>query len=199
MAQLSYGYATPKAVAGGIADISDFSVESRRNEENDGTLKFGMGVVVGTSAGDQIKIPSASTDKFEGIALNGFTNELGMDGSLSVKKDATVGVMSHGKVWVRVKNSETIAYGDTAYLLYSGDYKGYFSKTSSNGIPVGKFISAVTTGETATGIAEIEIGYDKDTDTVYTLPSATTTTKGGIKVGAGLSVTEDGTLSVSGS
>jgi len=192
--QTSYGYATDVAVAGGLADLSDYAVESRKNTENDGVLKFGMGVVVGTTAGKEVKIPTANTDKFEGVAGNGFTTEMDMSGNLSVKKGAIVGCISHGKVWVRVKNSETIAYNDTAYLVYSGDYKGYFSKTATNAIPVGTFKSAVTTGSTATGIAMVELGYDHDT--TYTLPTATASALGGVKVGTGLNVATDGTISV---
>jgi len=61
MGQKSYGYKTAKGVAGGIYDLTRHEVNSRRCEEADGVLSFGLGVVTGTSAGTQIKLPTANT------------------------------------------------------------------------------------------------------------------------------------------
>ena len=163
MAQLTYSYATPVAVAGGIADISDYVIESRANEASDGALYYGMGVVVGTTAGKTVALPSASTDAFEGVVVNGFTTEQSMAGVVTIPNKATVGCMTHGKIWVRVAKSQTVTYNSTAYLYYSGTGAiGCFGASSSNGIPVGTFKSAVTT-TTAYDLALVELGYDKDT------------------------------------
>ena len=61
--QNSYSYKTPKGVAGGLLDLSPYSVDSRINgETTPGALKFGMGVVQGATPGTNVKLPtSAST------------------------------------------------------------------------------------------------------------------------------------------
>lgn len=155
--QTSYNFATSKGVAGGLYDLSPYSVDSRRNESSDGALKFGMGVVVGTTAGNQVKVPSATTNKFEGIALNGFSTELNMTGNLVIKKGVTVGVLSKGRAWVRIKTGITVAYGDDVYLIASGDNAGLFTNAEekventvlSIKITGAKFIGTKGTGNVA--------------------------------------------------
>ncbi len=155
--QTSYNFATTKGVAGGLYDLSPYAVDSRRNESADGTLLFGMGVVVGTAAGNQVKVPSATTDKFEGVAINGFSTELDMDGALIIKKGATVGVLAKGRAWARIKADITVAYGDDVYLIASGDNAGLFTnaeeKSGSTVLSVkisgAKFVGAKGTGDVA--------------------------------------------------
>lgn len=57
-AQLDYGYSTPKGVAGGKVDIAYDEVITRKNEEADGVLKYGMAAMVGTSKGTTRACPS---------------------------------------------------------------------------------------------------------------------------------------------
>ena len=54
--QTSYGNQTPKGVAGGIYDMFHYAVDSRFNEETDGVLRFGVGVVPGTLPGSSVKL-----------------------------------------------------------------------------------------------------------------------------------------------
>lgn len=155
--QTSYNFATPKGVAGGLYDLSPYAVDSRRNESADGALKFGMGVVIGTTAGNQVKVPSATSDKFEGIALNGFSTELDMTGDLVIKNGATVGVLAKGRAWARIKAGITVAYGDDVYLIASGDNAGLFcnaeEKSGSTVLSIkitgAKFIGTKGTGNVA--------------------------------------------------
>lgn len=153
-AQTSYNFATPKGVAGGLYDLSRHDVVSRRNEENDGVIKFGMGVVIGTTKGVQVKLPAAgaTAGNFEGIVLNGFSTELDKDGKLVVTNDATVGVITYGKVWARIVADITPAYGDALYLVVSGDNAGLFTNASGENtmaITGAKFIGAKGTGDVA--------------------------------------------------
>ena len=94
--QNSYSYKTPKGVAGGLLDLSPYSVDSRINgETTPGALKFGMGVVQGATPGTNVKLPtSASTaDKFEGLLLTGFVQEMDTAGDVTIKPKQTVGVL----------------------------------------------------------------------------------------------------------
>lgn len=54
-AQLDYSYTTPKGVAGGKYDIAFDEVITRKNEEADGVLKYGMAAMIGTNAGSDVK------------------------------------------------------------------------------------------------------------------------------------------------
>lgn len=109
--QMTYDWATPKGIAGGIADLAPHAIDTLLNEEDSGKLKFGMGVCQGTKAGTQVKIPSASATKFEGVAVNNRTTEQDLDGNIRILKDAPVGVMRYGRVWVRVVDDTQAAYG----------------------------------------------------------------------------------------
>lgn len=132
-AQLTYGYDTPKAVPGLIADLADIEVLSRTNDENDGVLKFGMGVVVGTNVGRSVKKPVAASTAaaFEGVVLSREHTEQDMNGTVVVQKGSVVSVLKRGNVWVRlVEQATQPTYGATAYLVKSGDNAGCFTATS---------------------------------------------------------------------
>ena len=55
--QTSYGYATPKGIPGGIYDLYHYPVDSRFNEEDNGKLRFGVGVVKGSIPGSNVVLP----------------------------------------------------------------------------------------------------------------------------------------------
>lgn len=158
-AQTSYNQATPRGVAGGIYDISDYDIISRINENENGVMAFGMGVVVGTSKGEQVKVPEggATLKDFEGVAVNGFSTELDMDGNLRIGNNSTVGVMTNGKIWVRLKAEINPKYGDSVYLITDGENAGLFSNVSEEETSIeitgAKFIGTKGTGD----IAPIEL------------------------------------------
>ena len=139
-AQLTYGYDTPKAVPGMIADLAEIEVASRANDENDGVLKFGMGVVVGAHAGRSVKKPvSGSTAAvFEGVVVAREHTEQDMNGRVVVQKGSTVSVLKRGNIWARLADADTQpGYGATAYLIVSGDDAGCFTAASADGVDVG--------------------------------------------------------------
>lgn len=153
-AQTTYNFSTDKGVAGGIFDLSPNTIDARRNECEDSILKFGVGVVVGTSAGNQVKLPEAGATvaKFEGIVVNGFSTELNRKGELAIEKDATVGVLRKGRIWARLVDGITPAYGDALYLVISGANAGLFTNaTGDNAIAItnAKFIGTKGTGNVA--------------------------------------------------
>lgn len=156
--QTKYGYATGKGIAGGIFDMFHYPVESRFNEEENGVLRFGVGVVRGSIEGSNIKLPAAgaTADKFEGVVVNGFSNQQDLEGKLRIMNNQNVGVMRKGKIWVVLKADETPAYGDPVHLITDGDEAGCFA--TSGGVELaGRFI-----GSACKGLAPIEL-YGIDT------------------------------------
>ena len=151
--QTSYNFYTERGVAGGLYDLSHHDVNSRRNECEDGVLKLGVGVVAGTLAGSQVKLPEsgATAENFEGIVVNGFSTEMDMNGAVAVKKDATVGVLVHGRIWARIAEGVTPKYGDALYLIKSGDNAGCFTNVADGAIAItgGKFVGTKGTGNVA--------------------------------------------------
>ena len=158
-AQTSYAQATPRGAAGGLFDLSGHAVNTRINGESGTTLKFGMGVVQGSTPGSDIKIPAtgATTAKFEGITVNGYTNEMNSEGNVFISHGASIGVLQYGKIWARIKAEDAPTYGDKAFLIITGANAGLFTKTAgSDTIPVpGRFIGAKGTGD----VAPIELFY----------------------------------------
>jgi hypothetical protein len=159
MAQLSYGYKTPKGVAGGLLDISPYSVDSRLNGElTPDTLKFGMGVVQGATPGADVKLPmnTDTADKFEGLVLTSFTQEMNMAGDVKLYPKQTVGVLRYGKAWARIIGGITVQYGDPLYLIAAtGGEIGKFTNDGTGDVieVSGRFIGPADSSD----IAPIEI------------------------------------------
>lgn len=145
-AQTRYGYSTPIGAAGGIVDLAPYAIDTFLNEEENGVLKFGTGVVQGSKPGINIALPTAdaTADVFEGIATNNRTTEYDMDGKLAVRKGASVGVMRYGKIYGRVAEGVEPTYGDPVYLIVSGDEAGYFTNTAASA-------GGSSTGDDSTG------------------------------------------------
>lgn len=145
-AQTNYNHLAPIGSAGGIVDLSPYSIDTFLNEEETGTLKFGVGVFRGEVVGNGIKLPtSKSTAKdFEGISVSSRTTEFDTEGKLSVKKNAAVGVMRYGKVFARVAKGAAPAYGDTVYIVKSGDEAGFVTNSSEGTIAIkARFVGKV--------------------------------------------------------
>lgn len=145
--QKTYGYATSKGIAGGIYDMYHYPVDSRFNEEENGKLTFGVGVVRGEVPGSGIALPtSASTAAdFEGVVINGFDRQQDLDGKLYILNNQNVGVMRHGRVWVRLATGATPAYGDELHMIVEGAEAGFFAKEGGIAIS-GRFIGAANNG-----------------------------------------------------
>lgn len=152
--QTSYNYAMPRGVAGSLYDLSDYAADSRLNAADKGQLLFGMGVVTGDSKGINIRVPKTgdTAAKFEGIALNSFTQQHDLDGVVSVSAGAAVCVMRYGRAWGRIPKSVTPEFGDALYLIISGDDAGKFTNAAGDGTTValkGRFCGSKGTGEIA--------------------------------------------------
>lgn len=153
--QTSYGFSTSRGAPGGIYDLSPRAVNSRSAEEK---ILFGIGVVQGSTPGSNIIIPTedSTAADFEGVTVNGGTQEMDLEGKTVVKAGTSVSVMRHGRVWVRVEDDAKIAYGEDLYLITDGDSAGYFTNADSEATKVavaGKFIG----GSGTDGIAPVEL------------------------------------------
>lgn len=157
MAQTRYGFTTPIGAAGGIVDLAPYAIDTFLNEEENGVLKFGVGVVAGSKPGTNIAMPESgkTAADFEGVTTNNRTTEYSVDGALTVNKGASVGVMKYGRIHVRVANDATPEYGDALYLIITGDEAGCFTNDAGSNVAIkGRFISGV---DSATNIASIEL------------------------------------------
>lgn len=156
-AQLAYRYSTPLGVAGGIVDLAPYAIDTLKNEEENGVLTFGIAVVQGTDIGVQIKKPTADSTYavFEGIATNNLTTEYDLDGKIRILKGSPVGIMRYGRVYGRVADDVTPAYGEAVYFVKSGEQAGYFTNSSDGTVAIkARFLGTV---DPTNRIAEIEL------------------------------------------
>jgi len=155
--QTAYNYATPRGIAGGLYDLSPYATNSRLNGETEaGALKFGMGAVSGDNPGTDVKRPASgdTADKFEGIVMTGFTTEQDINGNVVVMPGQTVGLLSYGRIWARIKSDITPQYGDSLYLIIDGDEAGLFTNANTESeltvlAVKGRFIGGKGTGNVA--------------------------------------------------
>lgn len=144
-AQMSYGYETDKGTPGNLYDLSPYEIVSRAIEDEDGKVRFGMGVVAGTSE-TQVKLPSGAGDVFEGVVLER-AHEEDRNGDVTLGQAEEFSVLRYGRVWVRVPDDCDAKKGDPVELITSGDDAGKFKKgESTDKAPKGCFISAAKNG-----------------------------------------------------
>lgn len=154
-AQMNYSFDTPKGIAGGKVDLSYDEVITRQAEGEDGSLKFGMAVAVGASAGITVKVPVAGTTaaQIEGVLLHAANTEQDMSGKVILKKDTSVSIMRKGHVWGRLASDAVPTYKAKAYVVVSGANAGTFTHQESQGVDIGATFGNVSD----TGIAVIEL------------------------------------------
>lgn len=154
-AQTVYSFSTPIGQAGGIYDLAPYAVDAFLNEGNDGTVKFGMGVVQGTNKGKGVKVPAAGATAatFEGIVTNRRTSENALLGGVDLRKGCTLGVMRWGNIYGLLAANVEPEYGDAVYLVVSGDDAGCFTTESSGNVA----IKGVFRGTASDGIALIHL------------------------------------------
>lgn len=153
--QTSYGFGFPKGVAGGLFDLSAHEVSTRQSEGEG--VAFGVGVVVGTNKGTDVKLPTADStaDQFEGVVVhNSVMAELDMNNKLNIGEKRTVGCLHHGKIWVKTGENAAPAYKEKVYLIVEGEEAGLFTTSADTATKVE--LNARYLGVTDTGIANAE-------------------------------------------
>lgn len=151
-----YSQQTPKGTAGSLYDLTVHTVDSFRNQEKDGALLPGVGVVHGDNPGADIALPAtgATADKFVGVVMYGGSNELDMKNNLIIPNGYHVSVIRNGRVWVKMAEGEEPNYGDPVYLAISGDEAGCF-KTEKSGEVIQINARIIEVG--SNGLAAIEL------------------------------------------
>lgn len=151
--QTKYTYKTGRGLPGGIYDMYHYPVDSRFNEEKNGVLRFGVGVVPGTLPGSNIKLPTADSTAadFEGVVVNGFDRQQDLEGKVFILNNQNIGVMRRGRIWVRVTADAKPAYGGALHMVTSGADVGCFATTGGLEIP-GRFL-----GPAQDGVAPVEL------------------------------------------
>ena len=153
--QTSYRFGFPKGVAGGLFDLSAHEVSTRQSEGEGVT--FGVGVIVGTNKGTDVKLPTADStaDQFEGVVVhNSVMAELDMNNQLNIGEKRTVGCLHHGKIWVKTGENAAPAYKEKVYLIVEGEEAGLFTTSADTATKVE--LNAYYLGVTDTGIANAE-------------------------------------------
>lgn len=153
--QTSYGFSFPKGVAGGLYDLSAHNVITRQAE---GTgIAFGIGVVIGTNKGTDVKIPtsSATSDDFEGVVVhNSVMVEKDVDNKCFIGDKRTVGCLHFGRVWVKTGKDAKPTYNDKVYMITDGEEAGMFTTSADSSTKIE--VNAVFLGDTDTGLANAE-------------------------------------------
>lgn len=151
-AQTSYRFSTQMGAAGGIMDLAPYAIDTFLNEEPHGKMLFGLGVVQGTAPGNDVKLPAASTDKFEGVVTNRRTTEYDLEGRIYIRHGVSLGIMRYGRIYVRLDDGEnleenTVQYGETPYVICKGDKAGYFTNKAEGNLEVaGRFVTGPDNG-----------------------------------------------------
>lgn len=142
--QTEYNFYMDKATPGMLVDAENAYIESSLA---DGSVSFGLAVVPGTDAEDQVKTPSALTDLFRGIAVNTHAVQQNTSGDGLYADTTAVSVLRRGKAWVYT--NDTVSADDAAYFVYTGADAGKFRNDSTNAVrvPGGYFRSAGVSGD----------------------------------------------------
>lgn len=174
--QTEYGFGFPKGVAGGLYDLSAHDITTRQTVDEN--VKFGMGVVVGTTLGTDVELPdsTAAADDFEGVIVhNSVMVERTMDNKVVIEAGKTVGCLIYGRIWVQIEDEITPVYKDQVYLITSGDNAGLFTTQESEETKIA--LNAHFLGESDKGIANAMFMYE---DKVASVTGGTgTNTEGG--------------------
>jgi hypothetical protein len=131
---------------GMVTDMSETSISTGCAEV---AVAFGRGVVTGASA-DKVKIPTASGDRFRGIAKH--THKEIVNGLARYEATEAVPVLKRGTICVEV--NEAVTVDAPAYLVATGTDAGKFCDTATNNIATGGVFRTATTGA---GLAKLEI------------------------------------------
>ena len=153
--QTNYGYGSAKGVPGGLYDLSAHEVSTRQAEG--GNLSFGLGVVIGTNKGLDVKIPEsdAAGNSFEGVVVHdSVMAEMDMAGKVVKPHKATVGCLHNGKVWVVTGANAEPGYKERVYLITDGDEAGKFTTSGDTATKVE--VNGFFLGKTDDGIANAE-------------------------------------------
>ena len=151
--QTSYRYFPYRGAAGSLYDISPHLVDSRSNaEQEDGVVRHGLGVVRGTSPGNNVRLPAtgSTAETFEGLVLNGGTTEMNIQGETILTSHATLSVLRYGRAWALIPENLEVTYGQQVHLILTGADRGKFTNVATSNLALNAtFIGPAGSGSTA--------------------------------------------------
>jgi hypothetical protein len=150
MTQLAYNLDMGVAHVGLLYDIRPHRIVSDCAE---GIVPFGSAVIPGTDAEKQVKVPTATSQTFRGVALSTWAQEQNASGDGEYKDTTPVNVLKQGVVWVEVNGN--VLVDQPAFFVYTGADVGKFRAdgTDADAVPTGVFRSSANSGE----LAQLEI------------------------------------------
>lgn len=161
--QTNYNLHMSHGVAGGLYDTSVHTVDTRNNEANSGKLKFGLGVVEGRAPGKNVTLPTAATTKakFEGVVINSHAHEQDYKGEVTLRNNETVGILTKGRIYVRIVQDAEPKYGNSLYLITNGENAGYFTNELETGVTGIELNGYFLDGKATDAIAPAFVDVDK--------------------------------------
>lgn len=127
MSQTSYKRNMSEAIAGSLYDLSPRTIDSYAAEA---AIGLGYGLIAGTDPEAQAKVPSATfSSGFKGVALNQ-AKEQDSDGNVVYAAEDTVPVLRRGRAWVPMYPGYAITAEQSAYLVCTGTYAGYWTNST---------------------------------------------------------------------
>lgn len=132
-AQMDYSYSTPKGVPGGKFDLVFDEAFTRKNEEADGVMQFGIAAMVGAAPGVGVKVPvsGCTAEQIEGVVLYMVNTEQDMKGKVVVPEGTSLSILRKGHVWGKTASDAVPVYGSKAYVVVDGAEAGCFTSASA--------------------------------------------------------------------
>ena len=150
MTQLAYNLYMDAAHVGLLYDIEPHRIAS---DCADGIIPFGSAVIPGSDPEKQVKVPTATSQQFRGVALATWAQEQNASGDGEYKDTSAVNVLKQGVVWG--EGNGDVLVDEPAYFVYTGADVGKFraDATDADAVPTGVFRSSATSGN----LAQLEI------------------------------------------
>lgn len=146
--QTDYNMKPPVGIRGQISTLESTNIVTKICDTD---IAFGLLVVNGADSGNSVKLPSAQGDSFEGVIVFTHKQQVSRNVSLYQEKEPA-SIMKRGKIWV--ESTVAVSYGDTVYIINTGDDVGKITNVSGTNTPTGV---KVTTGNDGAGLCEIEL------------------------------------------
>lgn len=156
MSQTSYNIEQSEAFAGLKVDSRFDTVESHLAE---GAIDFGLGVVAGTDATRQVKVPAADTEVFRGLTVHRHVEKKQGTGVAQYEDKTTVDVLRKGIVWCVVEPTvASLSEDDDVYINVAvAAHRGKVTEVSTGNIATGGKCRKLVTSAGGEDLAAVEI------------------------------------------
>ena len=152
--QTTYGQVMGEAIAGMLWDMRNVTVESYAAEG--GSIPFGSAVVPGTDVRKQVKLPTAASQGFRGIALHEQAHAQDLTtGVAQYLEKETVNVLRKGAVWVQTVGA--VVEGAPAFYINSGATAGLWDDVDDGTTDATTGVFRTATAGSGLAVVEIDL------------------------------------------